>query len=82
MYLFLCLTLRGWYAVLGTMVPFTLRILAAELVHHMGDNSSCIDRLYALLQASRNALQSIREVRCVIRSFSSYFFWLAGAVAS
>jgi hypothetical protein len=41
------------------MVPFTLRMLAAELPHHMGDTAATLDRLYALQAVCRAALDAL-----------------------
>lgn len=44
----------------GSMVPWTLRVLHAELPHQMGDTHSTLDRLYALLDLCQRSM-----VRCV-----------------
>lgn len=45
----------------GSLVPFSLRLLVAELPSHIGKPDEAVDRLYAMLDTIQTMLSNLRE---------------------
>lgn len=47
----------------GSLVPFSLRLLVAELPQHMGKPEDALDRLYVMLDIIQTMLSNLRECK-------------------
>ena len=45
----------------GSLVPWSLRLLLAELPHYLGRTSSAVNRLFGLLATIRRMLDNVRS---------------------
>ena len=45
----------------GSLVPFSLRVIHAELPQHNGRSQETLDRLYRLLSTIRNVLKNLLQ---------------------
>ena len=51
----------AYFRALGSMVPFSLRVIHAELPQHNGKPNESLDRLYNLLNMVRTIIQNLEQ---------------------